>query len=72
MLALVAASWCAGWSSVVGALRSWAGGASEDGGRRCGARSEQAARQARPKGALDIKSQIQQVQHVGMCTDMPN
>jgi len=45
-----------------------AGGASEDGGRRYVARSEQAARLARPKGApLTSKSQFPQSMRVKAC-----
>jgi integrase len=43
---LTRASWCAGWRSVVGALYSWAGGASEDDGRRY-----RPQRAGRPPGA---------------------
>lgn len=53
-----------------GAFGLWAGGASEDGGRRYVARSEQAARLARPKGAhLTSKSQNRQAD--GASADMP-
>jgi hypothetical protein len=49
---LTRASWHPGWRSVVACPHRGAGGASEDGGRRYVARSEQADRLARPKGAL--------------------